>query len=66
MMLTPEESIRTQHKIGSDIIMVLDDVVHSCKVDLARYEEATHRTVRWLDRCIAEHLKLKNLRYSNY
>jgi hypothetical protein len=23
--------------------------------DLARFEEATHRTTRWLDRCIAAH-----------
>ncbi len=55
MMLTPEESIRTQHKIGSDIVMMLDDVVHSCTIDDARFKEATDRTVRWLDRCIAEH-----------
>lgn len=55
MMLTPEESIRTQHKIGSDIIMVLDDVVHSCTQDDARFKLATERTVRWLDRCIKAH-----------
>lgn len=24
-----------------------------CASDLARFEEATHRTTRWLDRCIA-------------
>jgi len=57
MMLTPEQSIRTQHKIGSDIIMALDDVVHSCTVDDARFEEATDRTVRWLDRCLEAHRK---------
>mmetsp|Transcript_25766 Transcript_25766/g.31668 ORF Transcript_25766/g.31668 Transcript_25766/m.31668 type:complete len:419 (+) Transcript_25766:144-1400(+) len=55
LMMTPEESIRTQHKIGSDIIMVLDDVVHSCTPDFERFKEATARTVRWLDRCIAAH-----------
>lgn len=65
MMLTPEESIRTQHKIGSDIIMMLDDVVHSCQIDMKRYAEATERTVRWLDRCIKEHLEQKAIRYKH-
>lgn len=55
LMLTPEESIRTQHRIGSDIVMMLDDVIHSCTVDDQRFAEATDRTVRWLDRCIKEH-----------
>ena len=55
LMLTPEESVRTQHRIGSDIVMCLDDVVHSCTNDDARFLEATDRTVRWLDRCLAAH-----------
>jgi len=55
LMLTPEESMRTQHKIGSDIMMALDDVVHSCSVDAKRFDEATDRTVRWLDRCLKAH-----------
>ena len=37
--------------------MALDDVVHSCTDDDARFAEATHRTVRWLDRCIAAHAR---------
>lgn len=64
MMLTPEESIETQHNIGSDIIMVLDDVVHSLKLDMERFEVATDRTIRWLDRCILTHLTQKQKRYS--
>ncbi|CAD7940398.1 unnamed protein product [Amoebophrya sp. A120] len=55
MLLTPEESIRSQNSIGSDIMMQLDDVVSSCEPDKARVEEATHRTTRWLDRCIKAH-----------
>jgi len=55
MLLTPEESIKIQNRIGADIIMALDDVVHSCTADPARFEEATHRTLRWIDRCIAAH-----------
>eukprot|EP00897_Mesotaenium_endlicherianum_P002042 jgi/Mesen1/1866/ME000143S00917 len=40
------------NKIGADIIMALDDVVSSL-VTGPRIEEAMHRTVRWIDRCIA-------------
>ena len=49
MLLTPEHSIAIQNTIGADIIMQLDDVVHST-VTGARVEEAMWRTVRWLDR----------------
>ncbi len=55
MLLTPEQSINFQNDIGSDIMMQLDDVVSSVSSDHARFEEATHRSVRWLDRCIAAH-----------
>ena len=55
MLLTPEESMRVQNNIGSDIMMALDDVVSSVTVDDARFLEATHRTLRWIDRCIAAH-----------
>ncbi|KII92450.1 hypothetical protein PLICRDRAFT_103412 [Plicaturopsis crispa FD-325 SS-3] len=55
-MLTPEESISIQHAIGADIIMQLDDVVPSLTVG-PRVPEAMHRSVRWLDRCIAYHDK---------
>lgn len=30
MLLTPEKSIQIQNALGADIIMQLDDVVHSC------------------------------------
>jgi len=55
MLLTPERSIEIQNAIGADIIMALDDVVSSVREDTARFEEATHRTIRWMDRCIAAH-----------
>ncbi|KAH8119543.1 Queuine tRNA-ribosyltransferase [Phellopilus nigrolimitatus] len=55
-MLTPEESISIQHSIGADIIMQLDDVVPSLLTG-PRVEEATWRSVRWLDRCVAFHEK---------
>merc|ERR1711920_250609 len=54
-MGTPEASIGHQNDIGSDIMMALDDVVSSTLTDKARIVEATHRTHRWIDRCIAAH-----------
>ena len=56
-MLTPERSIEIQRAIGADIMMQLDDVVDATNQDEARFEEARHRTVRWLDRCIAAHTR---------
>eukprot|EP01012_Entosiphon_sulcatum_P056589 TRINITY_DN80283_c0_g1_i1.p1 TRINITY_DN80283_c0_g1~~TRINITY_DN80283_c0_g1_i1.p1 ORF type:complete len:390 (+),score=52.51 TRINITY_DN80283_c0_g1_i1:274-1443(+) len=50
--LTPERSIELQNTIGSDIMMQLDDVVHVLTTG-PRVEEAMHRSIRWLDRCIA-------------
>lgn len=55
MMLTPEQSIQCQNEIGADIMMQLDDVVSSVNPDDARFQEATDRSVRWLDRCIQAH-----------
>ncbi|XP_045138151.1 queuine tRNA-ribosyltransferase catalytic subunit 1-like isoform X1 [Portunus trituberculatus] len=52
-LLTPEESIAIQNAIGADIMMQLDDVVNVVEKDYKRFEVATHRTTRWLDRCIA-------------
>ncbi|KAJ7298494.1 hypothetical protein O6H91_Y570300 [Diphasiastrum complanatum] len=54
MLLTPEESIHIQNKIGADIIMALDDVVKTT-ITGPRIEEAMYRTLRWIDRCIAAH-----------
>ncbi|KAK0933917.1 hypothetical protein LTR29_014506 [Friedmanniomyces endolithicus] len=42
---------------GSDIIMQLDDVIATTSPDHARIKEAMHRSIRWLDRCIAAHQK---------
>ena len=50
-MLTPEESINIQNTIGADIIMQLDDVVKTTTTG-PRVEEAMHRTIRWIDRCL--------------
>ena len=38
MMLTPEKSIEIQNNIGADIIMQLDDVVHSSTTGKEPYQ----------------------------
>lgn len=57
MLLTPEHSMGIQNRLGADIIMALDDVVPSTMQNPHRFEEAAHRTTRWLDRCIAAHAR---------
>lgn len=57
MLVTPEVSMQIQNCIGGDIMMVLDDVVSSTCTDMVRMKEATERTIRWLDRCIAAHAR---------
>ena len=59
MLLRPEDSITHQNNIGSDIMMALDDVVSSVTDNDERFEIATYRTLRWLDRCFAAHTKPK-------
>lgn len=54
IMLTPEKSMEIQNAIGADIMMQLDDVV-DVKITGPRVEEAMHRSIRWLDRCIQGH-----------
>ena len=52
LLLTPERSTQIQNDIGANIMMALDDVVSSVCEDHDRFQEATHRTLRWIDRCI--------------
>lgn len=49
MKIRPEDSIHIQNKIGSDIMMALDDVVKTT-TEGQRMQDAMHRTVRWIDR----------------
>ena len=59
--LPPEESIRVQQGLGSNIMMQLDDVVSATANDDARYEEAMNRSIRWLDRCLKQNEEKKHL-----
>jgi queuine tRNA-ribosyltransferase len=50
--LTPETAVGLQLGWGSDIVMALDHLV-GLPANLASVRDATERTHRWLDRCVA-------------
>ena len=57
IFMGPEESMRIQSNLGSDIAMAFDE----CVENPAPYEYVKHsceRTVRWLKRCKTEHDRL--------
>ena len=53
LFLTPERSMNIQNSIGADILMALDDVVSSASTNDTRFEQATRRTIEWLDSYIS-------------
>jgi queuine tRNA-ribosyltransferase len=52
--LGPEQAIRIQEDLGSDIAMCLDECPPA-DADPARHAAAVHRTLHWADRCRAAH-----------
>ena len=57
IFMGPEESMRIQSNLGSDVAMAFDE----CVENPAPYEYAKascERTLRWLERCQAEHTRL--------
>lgn len=52
--LAPEDSVRIQEELGSDIAMVLDHVIALPASETA-IEDACWRSVRWAERCKAAH-----------
>ena len=54
IQLTPEGAIEWQAQLGSDVAMVLDDVV-ALPNDDQRVRTACERSVRWAKRCLAAH-----------
>ena len=56
LMLTPEKSIQIQNKLGSDIMMALDDVLRPTS-EAGSLKAACDRTIRWIDRCISAHTR---------
>ncbi len=60
VFMGPEESMRIQSNLGSDIAMAFDE----CVENPSPYEyvkASCERTARWLMRCIAEHDRLNTL-----
>jgi queuine tRNA-ribosyltransferase len=54
MLLTPQKSMKIQQSMGSDVAMVLDDMVGSGS-DYERHVEATERSCRWAELCLRHH-----------
>ena len=57
IFMGPEESMRIQSNLGSDIAMAFDE----CVENPAPYDyvkASCERTARWLDRCVVEHRRL--------
>ncbi len=52
--LTPESATEIQHAIGADILMAFDQPV-GYPADRAQTVEATDRSDRWAERCLAAH-----------
>lgn len=60
IFMGPEESMQIQSHLGSDVAMAFDECVENpAEYDYAK--ASCERTVRWLDRCKAEHDKLNSL-----
>ena len=60
IFMGPEESMRIQSHLGSDIAMAFDE----CVENPAPYDyvkQSCERTIRWLRRCKAEHARLNAL-----
>jgi queuine tRNA-ribosyltransferase len=53
-LLTPESAIEIQQAIGADIMMAFDQPV-GYPADRGRAAEATARSDRWAERCVAAH-----------
>lgn len=57
IFMGPEESMRIQSNLGSDIAMAFDECVENPATH-EYAEKSCARTLRWLERCIAEHKRL--------
>lgn len=52
--LTPEDAVRIQEQLGSDVAMVLDHVI-ALPASREAVEEACNRSIRWARRCQIAH-----------
>lgn len=60
IFMGPEESMRIQSNLGSDIAMAFDECVENPSTH-DYVEQSCRRTQRWLERCVAEHQRLNKL-----
>ncbi len=57
IFMGPEESMRIQANLGSDVAMAFDECIEN-PAPLPYVQQSCERTVRWLERCVAEHRRL--------
>lgn len=57
IFMGPEESMRIQANLGSDVAMAFDECVENPS-PRQYVQQSCERTIRWLERCITEHHKL--------
>lgn len=57
IFMGPEESMRIQSNLGSDIAMAFDECIENPS-PREYVQTSCERTIRWLERCIAEHDRL--------
>jgi queuine tRNA-ribosyltransferase len=59
-LFTPESVMALEHAIGADVIMQFDHVIPGQSVH-ADALDASERSIRWLERCLREHRRLRDL-----
>ena len=57
IFMGPEESMKIQSNLGSDIAMAFDECIENPS-PREYVQQSCERTIRWLERCIAEHQRL--------
>ncbi len=57
IFMGPEESMQIQSNLGSDIAMAFDECVEN-PAPREYVQQSCERTIRWLERCVAEHKRL--------
>ena len=60
IFMGPEESMRIQSNLGSDIAMAFDECVENPS-PFEYVQKSCQRTARWLERCVAEHERLNQV-----
>ena len=60
IFMGPEESMRIQSNLGSDIAMAFDECVQN-PAEYSYAKDSCERTLRWLERCKREHDRLNAL-----